>query len=177
MSCCDPFPTEISQVCSNNNCSDGKRVSWSGKFDLLITADGGTVETAAVAAGSGVAAVPGDHIELQPYGPGFLQLLAVTIDGVDPVSAANFKTIVGYGEIHHNGKDIRPTLKSSYKNYTTAGEATDPDIYLKNGINPLNPSCLPAFSEQAPLQIAMDAGGVARTGVVITSTAVYVTKK
>jgi len=173
MSCCDPFPEEIKSVCTNNNCAEGKRVTWSGKFDLLAAANGNSFNTLAVAAGGGAAAQRGDYVELKPYGSGKLHALAFIIDGVD-ATGAEFKTLVGYGEIFHNGKGVRPTLQSSFKNYTTCGEATDPDIYLKNGINPLNPQCLPAFSEQAPLQIAMDAGGADRTGVCITAVAMYV---
>jgi len=173
MSCCDPFPQEIKDVCTNNNCAEGKRVTWSGKFDLLAASDGNSFNVLAKAAGNGNPPTRGDHIELKPYGNGKLHVLGLQIDGVDG-TGAEFKTLVGYGSIRHNGKEVRPTLQSSFENYTTCGEATDPDIYLKNGINPLNPQCLPAFSEQAPMQIAMDANGADRTGVCITVEAMYV---
>jgi len=173
MSCCDPFPSDIKAVCSNANCSEGERVTWSGKFDILSTANGANFTIMAKAAGAGVPATRGDFIELKPYGSGKLHVLGLQIDGVD-ATGTEFKTLVGYGVIKHNGKEVRPTLQSSFENYTTCGETTDPDIYLKNGINPLNPQCLPAFSEQAPMQIAMDANGADRTGVCITVEAMYI---
>jgi hypothetical protein len=173
MSCCDPFPTDIAQICSNQNCAEGGRVVWSGRFDILAAANGASFNTPAIAAGAGVPAVRGDHLVLRPY-DGEIQALGLQIDGIDGVSGSPFSTLVGYGEIKHKGKDIRPTLLGSYENYTTAGEATDPDRYLKNGINPLNPSCLPRFSHDSPLLIGLDSGGFDRSGVVLTFEGMYV---
>jgi len=176
MACCDPFPTSPTTACTPSNCETGQRLAFSGKFNFLAAADGFNYDTVSNADGAGGAASGqrGTYVQLQPYGKKRMRLLGIQVTGVDGVTGNDFADIISIGDIRHNNKTVRPTLNSSFKDYTTPGGPTNPDIFLKNGINPINPQCLPVFGADDPLDIAIQAGGADISGVELTFEVEYV---
>ncbi len=181
MSCCEPFAGLATASCTPTNCEGAKVIAFSGKFNMLSSASGFNTNTEAEADGAGGpgSGQRGDHLELKPFGNRRMRILGIQIDGIIETGPATgvfveAKTIVGFGTIEHNSKEVRPTMDGAYRDYVTCGETTDPDIYLKNGINTLNPDCLPAFGNNDPLLIALAGNGADLDGVCITIEATYV---
>ena len=179
MSCCEPFAGLANASCTPSNCEGAKVIAFSGKFNLLDTANGFALNTGAQSDSSGGAGSGqrGDHLVLKPFGNKRMRVLGIQIDGqIDDGTGTivDAKTIVGFGTVEHNSKEVRPTMDGAYKDYVTCGETTDPDTYLKNGINTLNPDCLPAFGNNDPLLIGLAGNGAALGGVCITVEVTYV---
>lgn len=179
MACCEPFAGITASACTPNNCETSKRIAFSGKFNLLPTANGFVLQQDAQSDGAGGAGTGqrGDHLELKPFGNRRMRVLGIQITGqIDDGTGTivDAASIVGIGTVEHNSKEVRPTMDASFKDYVTCGETTDPDTYLKNGINVLNPSCLPVFGNNDPLLIGLAGNGNALDGVCITVEVEYV---
>ena len=141
-------PTGVGQ----DNCQNGGLITFSVVVDILGTANG-TNRTVAVSEGGAA----GDFLRLQPF-EDKMRIHNIFFSGV----AADVAQ-VGFRGVFKNGKEVQPTMTGSLDGGVIC--AASANFPLSDGIggqvNPLNPECLPAFDNDAPLEIALaslDAG-------------------
>jgi hypothetical protein len=152
-----------------SNCN-GLRVQKGGRFTVLATADGATFSLSAIADQHGASAGrPGDFLELKPYGNGRYRLTRLWVYKGEATAPAPGQ-LIGFGEVTHNGKPVQFEMQGSFAQANAPASIAGCQEAQQCGWLVLNFECLPDFSVDDVLNIAL----VNYSGGELTDVDIYV---
>lgn len=155
------------------NCDDAGILTFVAEHTVLANSTGATFDTPIVPVGAGGAAgTPGDHFVLEPY-KGRMRLHAIQIDSA---TGADLDAI-SVGRFSNAGDLVGARMKGGFQNVAgPIGRTLDCDRYLKCGINPINPGCLPSFGVEDELLVGFGNNTAGDISVIVTYELEYVEK-
>jgi hypothetical protein len=148
MSCGCERPAWANSPNPGKNCNFSKTVEKAGRFTILGAADGQNFGVEAVAEANGGGRTIGSFLRLDPYGNGRWRLVDILVEGE---SAGD----IGFGEIRHNGKAVQFEMQGSFQNASTPATGMGCQEAKECGFKGINYDCLPDFSTDDTLDVAL----------------------